>query len=117
MSDDDPHTAITVPGFPRLTVVRLYNSTMNHIAEKEEFHLPADAPLIEHAVASPSAIYESRTNPENAVVLVSDGFTFQGNPLFVPVTVMSGTTSGRISTAYFSSRPYKGRLLWTKSSV
>ena len=63
------------------------------------------------AVQSPSQVFVSETKPEKGFVFASENVTYMGNPLYVPVMRVEGS-SGRVATAYFSSTPYRGDLLW-----
>jgi hypothetical protein len=112
MTDD--YTSIPVPGLPSLTEVRLYAETLDHIAEHPEFRLqlPSQRTGLEIAIANPSAIHDSTTAPGKSVALVSDAFTYLGDPVHVPVRIVEGT-SGRVQTAYFSSSAPPGTLLWS----
>ena len=112
--DDDTFTSIPIAGWPGLTVVRLYDSTMSHIAEHAEFRLelPSQREGLEIGIANPAAIHVSLTDPRGSVVVVSEAFTYFTDPLVVPVRLLEGTTSGRVTTAYFSSATYGGTVLW-----
>lgn len=115
MDDDDNFTVVPVPGLPSLTHVRLYAETMEHIAEEHpEFRLqlPTQQQGLLDAIANPTTIHVSTTDPERAVVLVSNTFTYLGDPVHVPVKRIEGTSSARVATAYFSEGNYAGLLLW-----
>lgn len=114
----DDYTSIPVPGFPSLTEVRLYDEVWDHItAQHPEFRmqLPSQRAALVEAVANPTSIHVSTTDPEKSVVIVSDTFTYFDDPVVVPVRRVEGT-SGRVTTAYFSSETYPGMVLWSASS-
>ena len=111
----DDYTVILIPGLSSLTEVRLYDETWDHITtEHPEFkmELPSQRTALEDAVAKPTTIHASTTDPEKSVVIVSDLFTYSGDPVVVPVKLVTGT-SGRVATAYFSGSTYPGRILWS----
>ena len=113
---DDDYTVVPVPGSSSLTKVRLYDETWDHIAkEHPEFRLqlPSQRAALEDAVAKPTAIHASTTDPEKTVVFVSESFTYFDDPVIVPVRRVPDTTSGRVVTAYFSSSTYLGPILWS----
>ena len=110
----DEYTNIPVVGLPNLTEVRLYDETLEHIAEHAEFRLqlPSQQTALVEAIANPNRAHDSTSDPGQSVVLVSESFTYFGDPVHVPVKIVEGT-SGRVRTAYFSSGTYGGRLLWS----
>lgn len=113
---DDDYTVILIPGLPSLTEVRLYDETWDYIAKRHpEFRLelPSQRDALEDAIATPTAIHASTTDPEKAVIIVSSSFTYLDHPVVVPVRRVPGTTSGRVTTAYFSSSTYLGPILWS----
>ena len=112
---DDDYTVIPVTGSSSLTEVRLYDKAWEHITtEHPEFkmELPSQRAALEDAVAKPTTIHASTTDPEKAVVFVSESFTYLGDPVVVPIKRVTGT-SGRVLTAYFSGSTYPGRILWS----
>jgi hypothetical protein len=113
MSDD--HTRIPVAGPPQITEARLYDETVSHITEEHtevRLQLPTVRAGFEQAIANPSRLYDSTTDPGKSVLLVSEALTFWGDPLHIPVKIVDGT-SGRVKTAYFSSDTPGGELLWS----
>jgi hypothetical protein len=111
----DDYTLIHVPGLPWLTAVRLYDETWEHIVSQHgEFRLqlPSQREAVEIAIANPTSIHASATDPEKSVVFVSHVITYFGDPVVVPVRHVAGT-SGRVVTAYFSGTPYPGKVLWS----
>ncbi len=114
----DDYTVIPIPGLSSLTEVRLYDETWDHITtEHPEFkmELPLQRAALEDAVAKPTAIHASTTDPEKAVVFVSESFTHLGDPVVVPVRHVEDT-SGRVVAAYFSGSTYPGRILWSSGN-
>ena len=109
----DRYTSVPVPGFPGLTDVRLYDSTLEHIREEHsEFRLllPSHVEGIKEGLSKPTAIHDSGTQAKS-FVFVSNKFTNQDNDIHIAVRHVEGT-SGRVQTAYFSSGPPTGTLLW-----
>lgn len=109
------YRTIISTGWKGLTVVRLYQETMRHIAEEHpelRLQLPSQIDGLIKAIGAPSSVYVSTTDPGRSVVLVSHKFSYFGDPVHVPVRIVSGT-SGRVLTAYFSRGAYAGRLLWS----
>lgn len=112
MADD--YTLIPIPGWPHITEARLYEETLEHIAEHAEFRLqlPSQQTALVEAIGNPSRIHASSTSPGRSVVLVSETFTYFGDPVHVPIRLVEGT-SGRVQTAYFSGGTYPGHVLWS----
>jgi hypothetical protein len=113
MTDDYIHVSVIGP--PQLTEARLYDETLEHIAQSHaefQLQLPSQQTALVDAVANPTALYDSTTAPGKSVVLVSESFTHLDDPVHVAVKLVEGT-SGRVQTAYFSSRTPGGRLLWS----
>ena len=111
----DRYSTIAVAAWPGLTRVRLYDSTLQHIAEEHaEFQrqLPSLRLGLETAIANPISIFDSTTDPGGSVVIESDAFTYFGDPVHIPIRMVAGM-SGRVVTAYFDSSVYSGRLLWS----
>jgi hypothetical protein len=111
----DDFTRIPVLALPWLSEVRLYDETWEKIISGHgEFRkgLPAQRTALENAIANPTSIYVSATDPERAVVIVSHALTYLGAPVVVPVRRIAESASGRVVTAYFSARGYRGKLLW-----
>ena len=111
----DRYAAIAISAWPGLTVVRLYASTLQHIAEQHaEFalQLPSLRKGLEIAIANPTWIRESTTDPGGSVVIASEALSYFGDPVRIPVRIVAGT-SGRVVTAYFDGTAYSGRLLWS----
>jgi hypothetical protein len=106
---------IAIVGCPYLTEVRLYDETMEHIAEQHpEFRLrlPSQRAGLVVGMTNPSRLHASTTDPQRSVVLVSGAFTYFGDALHVPIRMVQ-PTSGRVVTAYFSGGTYPGKLLWS----
>lgn len=111
----DGYSTISLAAWPGLTRVRLYDSTLRHIAEEHaefERQLPSLRLGLETAIANPISIHDSTTDPGGSVVIASDAFTYFGDPVHIPIRMVAGT-SGRVVTAYFASSVYSGRLLWS----
>jgi hypothetical protein len=111
----DGFTAVRIAAWPGLTLVSLYHSTLQHIAEEHaefKLQLPSLRLGLEMAIARPSSIFDSTTNPGGSVVIASNAITYFGAPVRIPIRLVEGT-SGRVVTAYFDSSVYSGRLLWS----
>ena len=101
-SSDTNYWEISSTAIPAVSSVRLYTETMNHIGEKHPEVIDAvGLEGILGTVSNPTRILESRTNPEQALVFVSDNVKYLDNPLYVPVKLVEGT-SARVRTAYFN---------------
>ncbi len=77
------YRSIISKGWHGLTVERLYEETIGHIAEEHaEFRLqlPSQLEGLMNAIAAPTAIHVSTTDPVRSVVLVSDGLTYFQRP-------------------------------------
>ena len=114
----DDYTVITVPGLSSLTEVRLYDETLGEIATKHVETTTLEPSLrtaLVEAVADPTSIHASTTDPEGAVVFVNEVITPFGEYVVVPVRRVT-ETSGRVATAYISSDSYRGRILRSSSS-
>jgi len=82
--------------------VRLYDDRLAHILERHpELRELVEAGALEGTISNPTAIYWSTTQPNSAVVFVSEEHTVLGNPLRVPVKLYS-EGSGWVKTAYCS---------------
>jgi hypothetical protein len=101
--------------------VRLYDETLSeHIPEHHpEIKLAGTAlgailmaDAIEEAVTNPTKIHESASSP-GSQVFTCNRVTHQGNPIVVPVRKLAGSTSGRVTTAYFADNEYPGTLIWS----
>ena len=113
MSDD--YTVIPVLGISWLTKVRLYDETLSKIATKHVETTTLEPSLhtaLVQAVANPTSIHVSTTDPERAVVFVNETITPFGEYVVVPVRRVT-ETSGRVATAYISGDSYRGRILWS----
>jgi hypothetical protein len=116
--DEDPYSVIPSTAVTTITQVHVYDSAVQHALDGHPeigaFDIGPRA-VIEQAVANPSTIYDSRTDPGGSVVFVSTVNTYEGNPLYVPIRIVSGT-SARVTTAYFSSTTASGPVLWSKGN-
>ncbi|MCB1331998.1 MAG: DUF2283 domain-containing protein [Maritimibacter sp.] len=79
----------------------MYDETWDHISDQHpEVANWAGSDEVLHATQNPTAVYESSTNPEHAVVFVNENTTFNGESLHVPVRIVEDS-SARVATAYF----------------
>jgi hypothetical protein len=112
-------TQMPVPGLSWLDEGRLYDETWDKIVSSHrEFQrgLPSQRAALENAIANPTSIHVSATDPERAVVFVSQTLTYMGAPVVVPVRRIGESGSGRVVTAYFSRRGYRGKVLWSAAN-
>ena len=111
----DDYTVITVSEESLLTEVRLYDETLGEIATKHVETTTLEPSLrtaLIQAVADPTSIHVSTTDPERGVVFVNEAVTPFGEYVVVPVRRVT-ETSGRVATAYISGDSYRGRILWS----
>lgn len=111
----DKYVSIAIRGWSSLTEVRLYEETLEHIIEEHsefQLELPSQRTGLEAGIGNPTSVHASTTDPARSVVLVSAAFTYNNDPVHVPVKLVEGT-SGRVRTAYFASGTYPGKVLWS----
>lgn len=102
-----------VPGLVR--EVHIFDSTKEKIRTKHrrEYERWED---VRATIEVPTRVHKSKTHPKS-IVFVNDNATSPGgDPMRVPVKVMS-TDIGIMSTAHFSSARDQGALLWTRSDA
>lgn len=114
---DEEFRVIKTTATDRVTTVRLYSETWNHIADQHpEFatRLPALEHAIVDTVANPTVICATTTFPESTLVFASsNNVKGSGHILRVPVRIIAGTASGRVTTALFGSHP-KGPVIYSR---
>jgi hypothetical protein len=107
----EPIKAVRTHVFPAVAEVRIYQDTIEHI-RKNHPEIPVELPsfqqAIENALIQPSWIESSRPNTD--VFVDRRSANKSGDPLRVPVKIVSGT-SGRLLTAFFASSPGQSVLL------
>ena len=111
----DDYTEIPVSGVSSLTAVRLYDETLGEIAKKHVETTTLEPSLrtaLVQAVADPTSVHISTTDPDRAVVFVNETITPYGDYVIVPVRRVT-ETSGRIVTAYITGDTYRGTILWS----
>jgi hypothetical protein len=88
-----------------LTEVRFYESTIDHIRERHP-EVPIELPSLyfamEKAIANPTHVESSHSN--TYVFVDTTTTNAAGDPFRIPVRLIAGTTSGRITTAYFAKK-------------
>jgi len=97
--------------FPAVVEVRIYQDTIEHIRNNHPeipVELPSFQQAIENAITHPSWIESSR--PNTYVFVDKRSSNRSGDPLRVPVKIVSGT-SGRVLTAFFASSPSQSVML------
>lgn len=112
--EDDQFRVIETTATDRVTEVRFYESTAEHIeSEHPEFpYLPCVDGAVDGALAQPHRVYESNPPHVNSFKYVSEDTTFSGNPMVVAVKVIEGT-SALVKTVYFPDA-VSGKLIWSK---
>ena len=103
-----------------LKEVRLYDDTVEHVKDEHPevpIELPSVRDAIERAVAMPTHVEASRTNPRSVVFVDADSMNKGGDPLRVPVKMVEGTLSGRVQTAYFGSTSSSVTVVWVRGNV
>lgn len=94
-----------------VATVVLYDHTWDHIRDGH----PEIGPLFDKVKATiedPSAIYDSNTNPGNAVLFFNDAVS-DGNGQILAVPVLIKTPS-LVTTACYRWPNYTGALLWKR---
>ena len=115
--DDEEFRVVKTTAIEKVTTVRLYSETWNHIAE-EHPEFATRLPALEHAIVdtltNPTVICASTTRPESTVVFASsNNVKGSGHILQVPVRIIAGTASGRVATALFAPHP-KGAVIYSR---
>ena len=114
---DESYRLIETTAIPGVRTVRLYEETWEHIAEQHpEFQnrIPALKHAVLDTISNPTLVCASRTQPATSVVFASSNNLKGGtHMLSVPVRIVAGTVSGRVTTAMFASPP-KGEVLFEK---
>jgi hypothetical protein len=107
---ETPLWTVSAGGASPASTVKLLDHTWGHITDGH----PEMAPLYEEirdTIISPSAIYESATKPNDAVLFFNHNvLDAQGQALAVPVLVSKGI----VTTACYRNINYSGVLLWKK---
>lgn len=96
-----------------VTEVHLYDETIDHVKSNHpevQIDLPSIATSVENAIVNPTHVEESYNN---SYVFV-DGLTTNssGDPLRVPVKLVSGT-SARVKTVFFGTAAPKP-IIWRR---
>jgi len=98
-----------------VTEVRLYDETLDHIAEEHPeipVYLPSIQTAIVSAIQSPTHIEQSQH--VGAFVFVDAGSTDAfGNPLRVPLKPIAGT-SALVKTSFFGKPNYTPTIIWRR---
>ncbi len=91
--------------------VDIYDSTLTHISEE---HADAYAHLesIYESIENPPLIYKSRTNKRSVLVVNKQIVNKHGEPLRIPIKVVSSTEAIMSTALFASSNHYDGELLW-----
>ena len=113
MSDKSKVIKVVTSGVPELYPdVNIYDTTLEHIKDDhpEEFsHLD----IVYQTIEKPHRVHKSKTNPRSVILINEECTSASGDPLRVPIKVISATEA-IMSTAYFSSSTDQGPLLWSK---
>ena len=112
--DDDKFRVIKTTATDRVTEVRFYESTAEHIevGHPEFPYLPCVDGAVDGAISQPHSVYESNAPHVDSLKYVSEDTTFSGNPMVVAVKVIEGT-SALVKTVYFPD-VVSGKLIWSK---
>ena len=103
---EDPYVTIQTSVIPEVSEVRIYESTIQHVIDHHpeigrNIHLPVFRAAVHSTLENPTSVEPSHNN---SFVFVDENTTdVRGQPLRVPVRVVTGT-SARMKTAYFASR-------------
>lgn len=93
--------------------VAVYDSTLEHMREGGHLQELERIDDVYSCISDPDKVYKSKTHPRS-VVAVSETFTSPGgDPLRVPIKVVS-PTEAIMSTAHYSGSKDQGELLYTK---
>jgi len=94
--------------------VKIYDTTLEKIRAKhpEEY---ARLQEIYQTIQAPTRVHKSKTNPRSITLLNSNATSAAGDPLRVPVKIVSDT-SAIMTSAYFTEVNDQGPLLWPISS-
>jgi len=116
---DDCHVIVETGVIPDITSVRIYDSTLHHVVVhhpeiNRNVYLPSFQEAISKAIKNPSYV-ESNANTRSYVFVDNDTTDVRGQPLRVPVKVVS-ETSGRMKTAYFAEKTNPGPLLYKRNN-
>jgi hypothetical protein len=117
--DSGDYKVLTTNAIPQLTEVRFYEETwIGHIIERHtEFVVdPRGRESIESAVQNPTFVFESTTDPRGSVIFMSDSILIAGNPVLVPVKIITDTTSGRVKTA-IATDDLPVTVIWSATSA
>ena len=107
--DGGPYRLIHTTIISAVTTVRVYDETLPHI-EEFQLELPSFLIQIENTLTAPTHVFADKAG-RASYIFVSDRDTYHGNPLHLPVQVVSGT-SARLTTGYFTETIYGGQLVW-----
>jgi hypothetical protein len=113
-SSEAEFSVVKTEAIPEVTEVRFYASTVGHITRQHPElagELPSVFGAILDTVARPTAVYRSRTSPAHSFVYESTRNSMVSSAMLVPVKLVE-STSARVTTAYFSTDPYEGQLIW-----
>lgn len=112
-SSQSDYVQVSTSVIDGLSSVRLYDETWDdHISDGHPEVAVAGKDAIISTVATPTVVYKSATRPEDSVVFVNDDTTRNGDPLHVAVKKISGTNSGRVTTAVFRQSSSGWDPLW-----
>lgn len=118
IDDDGEYRTVQVSCVPGLNEVRVYEETLQHVLENhpEISRTFVGAPSFNHAVdvtiSDPTFVEKSYAN---SVVFVNESMTnWDGQPLRVPVKVLSEFQSGYMKTAFFGTTDAPGEFVYKK---
>jgi hypothetical protein len=105
-------STVSVSVIPEVTEVRLYDDTIEHVRTRHP-EVPALLPSVEFAV------FDTLRNPTHVEKSYESSYVFvnaratnrSGDPLRVPVKIVSGT-SARVKSFYFATPSTKPTIVW-----
>ena len=107
MTDEaDKYREIATSAIPEVQKVRIYDETWNHVLTDhgEPGHLlPYFEQAVNSAIAKPTSVHQSTTDPQKGFLFVTTEHTRNGKPMAVAVRVVEGT-SARMTSAVFRTK-------------
>lgn len=100
---------------PQVSVVRLYEETITKVKTghpEVPITLPSMEDAVENAVKNPTHVEKSYSN--SYVYVDANSTNVSGDPMRVPVKVVSGT-SARVKSIYFASTNSTDNVIWRRS--
>lgn len=108
INESERYTEIETTAYPGLLRVRFYEETVGHVKQSHAQTFPPQFPpelpsivgAVGKAINNPTRVEQSYGN---SVVFIDDRTTNRtGHVFHVPVKIIEGTQSGRVSTYFFA---------------